>query len=340
MNRKHSEKSKLGTLQEMFFSNLRYKILCVFIALIIYGFYMTNTYGSKTYVVPLEIKTSEVIMVDSNLNKAPDNVLITLTGSKQELSSDITAGNFSAYVDISPKVKSGTYDFFVEIVPDESVLERVRPMQLSVKPEKVTLSLEESKVGYVKVVPALSGQPAHGYETTSVSFEPTTVEVHGPKSIIDSLESIQTKAVDIDGISKTKTVEVALTDVNNFVLVDKKPVSVTVGIQPVFERKTLTGLRIEYGDLDPDYSIVTKAPSIDITVEGNLLNIENLRNSDFSVAANCAAVDGEGTFLVPVFVYSPANVQVFEQSIASISVKAIRKNIEIDPDANPEQEAF
>ena len=73
---------------------------------------------------------------------------------------------------------------------------------------------------------------------------------------------------------------------------------------------------------------------MDITIRGKLLDIENLRRNDFSASANCSAVDGEGNFLVPIFVYAPENVQVVSQTLESISVKAIRKNVDVETDSS------
>lgn len=339
MNRRHSSrddfgkagKSKFEQFKEVLFSDLPVKITCIFIAFLICVFYRISAFGSETYTVPLDIKSSDVIMVETG-SKVPRVVEVTLTGNRNTLA-NISSDNLSAYVDISSKVKAGSYNFFVEVIPDERILQQLHPLQISVKPEQITLSVEEEMMGFVKVVPTIFGQPAHGYEQVSVTVEPTTVEVHGPKSVIENLESVQTEAVSIDGVSKDVSGQkVALSDINSFVDVSDKYVIVNVDIQSISERKTITGLVVEYDSLDSDYSIVTKAPSMDITIRGKLLDIENLKKNDFSASANCSAVDGEGNFLVPIFVFAPENVQVVSQTLESISVKAIRKNVEVEPD--------
>ncbi|MCR5762230.1 MAG: hypothetical protein K6G00_02475 [Treponema sp.] len=342
MNRKHSnsndpgnnENPKFKRFKKILFSDLRIKILCIFIAFLIYFFYQINAFGSETYTVPLDVKSSNVIMIEAGSN-VPKVVEVTLTGNKSVLS-NISSDNITAYVDISSKVKAGSYDFFVEVIPDDRVMQQLHPLQISVKPEKISLSVEEEMTGYVKVLPTLLGQPAHGYEQVSVTVEPTTVEVHGPKSVIENLENVQTKAIDIDGLSKSMTEKnVFLSDINSYVEVFDTIVSVTVDIKPISERKVITGLVVEYDSLDSDYSIVTKAPSMDITVKGRLLDIENLKKNDFSASANCSAIDSEGNFLVPIFVFAPENVQVVSQSIESVSVKAIRKNVDMNEDESP-----
>lgn len=325
-----TKKTRQNSFMDAILKDWRIKIGCIVVALFIYSFYQIDTFGSEIYTLPLNIQSSDTITVKAG-SKIPKTVEVTLTGKKKILS-NISSDNILAYVDISTKVKSGSYDFFVEVVPDDRVLQLLHPLQMSVRPEKVTLDVEEELMGYVNIVPVLSGQPAHGYEKTSVTVEPSNVEVHGPKSIIEDLESIQTRAVSIDGITKNKSQEVYLYGINNFVKVDNKPVTVNVQVKPILERKTLTGLNIDYDYLDSEYSIVTKSPLIDITVEGNLLNIENLKNSSFSVSANCSAIDGDGSFIVPVFVFAPENVQVVSQTVESITVKVIRKEIELDSD--------
>jgi YbbR domain-containing protein len=77
-------------------------------------------------------------------------------------------------------------------------------------PPNVLIRLEEVVERYLPVDPTLSGSPAEGYEIATKKAVPNKVAVSGPKSLLQSMESVGTEAFDVQDLKGTKEGEVAV----------------------------------------------------------------------------------------------------------------------------------
>jgi YbbR domain-containing protein len=69
---------------------------------------------------------------------------------------------------------------------------------IRVNPSSVRFTLERTLVKSVPIVPTIIGQPPDGYEIGQVSISPSTVEVEGPESRVNTLSSIATIPLRLD----------------------------------------------------------------------------------------------------------------------------------------------
>src|SRR5262249_3450809 len=70
---------------------------------------------------------------------------------------------------------------------------------IRVNPSSVRFSLERTITKTVPIVPTVVGQPADGYEIVEVRLNPAKVEVEGPESRLNTMMSIATVPVRLDG---------------------------------------------------------------------------------------------------------------------------------------------
>jgi len=68
---------------------------------------------------------------------------------------------------------------------------------IRVNPSSVRFSLERTLVKSVPIVPTL-GPPMDGYEVGAVLIKPSTIEIEGPESRVNTLSSISTAPVRLD----------------------------------------------------------------------------------------------------------------------------------------------
>jgi YbbR domain-containing protein len=80
---------------------------------------------------------------------------------------------------------------------------------VAINPTSVLIRLEEVVERYLPVSPTLKGVTLSGFEIASVEATPTKIAVTGPKGLLGLVGSIGTEAIDIEGISGIKEVEVA-----------------------------------------------------------------------------------------------------------------------------------
>ena len=324
-----NEKKFHEWLDRWIIKDLPIKVFCIVIALFIYNFHRDNSFDKKTFRVRLEVKSTSNMVVKPG-SRVPQWILVTVRGNKDQLAG-ITEDDIEVFVDISQQMTTGVFSFPVYCEPKDR-LAHVDPLEIHHKPENVELDVEEEIVRYVNLTPEVSGQPAHGYERTSVELNPSNIAIRGPKSIVEGLESLATEKLDIDGITAdlTKQVEVLNTDKRISVLHDNS-VDITVKVTPVISTRTLENLSIVYENLSPSLEIRSRIYTVNITVEGEQLVLERLRNTSFYATADCSLLKTAGTFPVQVFIFSPEEAQVIDQSVSSINVTVAKKYVEPPP---------
>ena len=102
-------------------------------------------------------------------------------------------------------------------------------------PPNILIRLEEVMERYIEVKPTLRGSPAAGYEIKDVKVIPSKVAVSGPRSLLFSLESVGTEALDVQDLkgSKEATVAVEVDSVQGFQLSRDKVVRVRLNTKRV-----------------------------------------------------------------------------------------------------------
>ncbi len=122
----------------------------------------------------------------------PDTVEVRVRGSSGALSR-MGPGDMSTVLDLRT-ARPGRRLF--HLTPSQvSVPYGIGVVQVG--PSTVTMEFEASGTRMVKVEPAVEGHPAQGFEVTSVTVEPTEVEVTGPEGALKRLASAVTEPVSI-----------------------------------------------------------------------------------------------------------------------------------------------
>jgi YbbR domain-containing protein len=105
----------------------------------------------------------------------------------------------------------------------------------AISPPNVQIRLEELIEKYIPVKPSLTGSPADGYEVGAVKASPTKVAVSGPRSLVQSLDSVGTELFDIHDLKGTKegVVAVEVDATQGFQLSRDKAVQVKVSTKRV-----------------------------------------------------------------------------------------------------------
>ena len=116
---------------------------------------------------------------------------------------------------------------------------------VKITPSLLTLNLEQVLSKRIPVRPRILGQPAPGFEVASFDATPDEVQVLGPKSRVQEIESAFTEPVSVAGADVTveEFVNVGLED-PLLRLEGGGQVRVVVGIRERLERRTYDGLPV------------------------------------------------------------------------------------------------
>jgi YbbR domain-containing protein len=201
------------------------KLISLILAAMLWTFVATETSSEIGMEVPLEYR-----------NIPPQ---LEITGDTTNMVQVRLRGSSNVIRDISPKDVSTTIDLGKmrqgeKIVPlsPQNVQAPFGAEVIRVNPSSVRFNLERSLTKIVAVVPTILGQPSEGFEIGTVMVSPNKVEVEGPESRLNTLESIATVPIRLDRrqthIEQTADLDVPDPQIR---LLHPAPVSVRVEIR-------------------------------------------------------------------------------------------------------------
>src|SRR5438132_9748805 len=181
----------LRSLKHWFTHNWYLKLISLMLAAMLWMLIATETSSEIGMDVPLEYRN-----IPPQLEITGDTtnmVQIRLRGPSNVIR-DISAKEVSTTIDLS-KMRPGE-----KIVPlsPQNVQAPFGAEVIRVNPSSVRFSLERSLTKTVPVVATILGQPVDGFELGTVMVNPSQVEVEGPESRLNMLDSIATVPIRLD----------------------------------------------------------------------------------------------------------------------------------------------
>ncbi|WP_303918398.1 YbbR-like domain-containing protein [Treponema berlinense] len=314
---------KIKEFIDRFTENWPIKATCILLAVCIYAFYTLSLQDSRSFTVPLKVKTGSGIVPASPY---PSRVKVKLKGKTEEIAS-IQKDNFSAYLDLNYLPKNGSYKVPVLIeLPQEALL--LDTLEVTVSPQEVSLKVEEKISAFVSASPLINGSPAHGYEVKSVSVKPDTVEITGPRSMVENCTRLQTKAVSVKNADKSFAVSVMPENPGSY-LKFKNPdekLTVTVEVVPVVSEAAFEIPTVMLKALAEGFDVSPKTFPGELTLSGNLSELEKFTVSENTLWADAAGISEPGVYELDVKAFVPAKfaVKSFSPQKIKVSVEKLK----------------
>ena len=188
-------------VRKIVFDNWSIKLLSLALSLSLWLYVTSKGKTEMTLTVPLELRS-----IPQNMAVVGDvagSLEVRVQGQERDLR-DITIGKkVFGIADLSmTKVGENT----VRLSPDDIR----RPAGIAVthiSPAEVKVKLEPLVRRTFRLRPVLHGAPAGGYRLTKISVAPSRITVEGPVGVIETLESLQTMPIDIQGAEENMDVE-------------------------------------------------------------------------------------------------------------------------------------
>lgn len=293
------------------------KAICLVAACFLCIFNQYSSLEQRSVPVSLDVTQDGEMVCTTHI---PSSVSVTIKTSSENIG-QVSPEGIVAKLNLSYFVDEGDFDapVFVELPANLKVLD---PLQVTVIPEKIRVHLERNIAKFVKVVPKSVGEPPYGYEVKSVSSEPPYVEVYGPRSLVESVESLSTEEIVVDeqvsDFSETRKV----VNLDRLLkIMGGNEVSVTAKIDyrqglKSFERFPVSLSHVA-GNLKVDSSYY-----VDFSISGSQLNLDEYEPQAYTVSANLETVTQAGDYDVPLTVLLPQHFK-----LESISEEAIRIHV-------------
>ncbi len=304
------------------------KVICLIVAIFLYFFHQASIIESKTLVVPLKILENGIVM---QVGSAPKSVSVVVRGSAEDIKL-VDPSEITAYVSVDDITQKGQYTLPVQLSLSDALLV-LDPFEVKLKDEKLTLYVDRKAIKYVPLMPSVVGEVAHGYEVESITMNPSTIEITGPESVINSTQSVYTTRVNVSNAETNFTVETSYQNLSSIItVVDEGPYKATVTVVPVEMEKDFEDVEVEYINLAEDLEISGEKQTVFLKLSGDMPVLENYILSKHAVQINLRDITEPGTYELPVRYSIPANLKLVEKSDDVLSV-TIDKKIEEKSDS-------
>ncbi|MBI5102808.1 MAG: hypothetical protein HZB33_13375 [Nitrospirae bacterium] len=199
------------------------KISALLISILLWFFVTSTGQSEMVFEIPVEFKN---IPAGLGIAGSSNRTATVNVRGQERLMKNIKASSIRVSVDLS-KAKKGDGIFYVN---KEDIKLPYNMTVSSVTPSSLKIKMDETVSAVVPVVPVITGRPARGFETWTVSVEPKNVAVHGLKTEMRKITDIKTEAFDITGLTETASQDVELLTPGANVRMDSNSAKITVAI--------------------------------------------------------------------------------------------------------------
>jgi YbbR domain-containing protein len=234
---------------------------------------------------------------------AEQTVSMRLSGPRDIVRS-LTPNQLLVIADLSGK---GPGERVVQLRADESFLpDNVNVMQI--EPASIRIKLEPNVTKLVRVEARLRGKVPEGREFYGVELSPAEVEIEGPQSMVDKIDSIFTESVSLDGrdVDFRTYVEVEIPQ-NSLRIKTPGPIELSVIIGEERLLRRFANAPVQWLDKSAAGWLLTK--TVRLEVFGPKSAVEALRADDLRVVVNTAGLPPNVTSVTPQ-VQLPANIEI------------------------------
>ena len=302
-----------------FFQGLAKKTIALALAVILWAFTNFELDVERDVRIPLHLSglPEDLIIV----NNAPENVDLSLRGSRNLLSS-FAFSNKSIPVDLQ-KTERGVLKIDLRRAASQIVPRGIDIV--AARPSKLSLNIDNLVTKRFKVKPVL-GEPDSGYEISKkIKVVPRFVKVKGPASQLSKLETIETAKIKLEGEKAEFTGPVQLQlPSQHMEALEGDHVNVTVYIKEIILTKEFRDVDIvprNFGELEYSTTSDLKAT---LVFNGPYKTINNLTSDEVKVYIDGAGMGQGGQKRLQVKVdYPDSNLL----KLTSVTPKRIRVKV-------------
>lgn len=307
----------LGELVQRLLRNWPAKILSVVAAIFLFLFYTVNSLEELSLTVPLSLRIADGYLPSTAYSRS---VRVTIRGDHESLNrileEDIEAvANYSAYEE------EGEYTVPIELVRRGSA-RAAGSLEFSVEPRELTLVLDRRLQKSVEVIPRVTGYPRKGFVLVSSQVNPGRVQVEGPRSRLEQIESVTTEVIDLSGRSEDFVFRALLELDDPF---HRFPGGGAVEFIAVLDEIVVTEDFEQLGtitlNLDAGLEITSPLPSGTILLRGGQLAMDSIVSGDLFLGIDCSEILQEGEYIVPTRPEVPEGITILNWTPTEVVIQ-------------------
>lgn len=271
--------------------------------------------ASKEFDVAVDFINTDQLPEGYELGKPEvDPGAITITSSKEVIDQIAIVKIFVDVAGVKESIENRE-------VPVNVYDSRGNELNVQVEPGSVSVSAELSNPSKdVPVTVSTAGELPEGYSLASISANVDKVEVFAVNDILQNLEEVTTKDIDLSKINQTGMIEVGLALPDGTNAPESKTIEVAVELE---QTKRVEDVPISTGNLDDGQAasfIQPEDQSMNVTVTGNQRDVSELSSEDIQVIADAEGLGG-GERQIPISIETPDNIEVNSSEFEQVTVE-------------------
>ena len=260
-------------------------------------------FASKPTVNPGEVTISGAESVVNKVSK------LVITDNKQDIHENIMAD-----YEIKPVDENGT---------------EVLDVNLSSKTARVEVRVSKGKSVNVKI--PTTGQLANGIKLKSIDSSRKTVEILGPKEILDSINEVSTNPIDLSAVTGNKDVDLAISL--------PQGVSVAQGEEMVTARVNVISMitkefviKLSISGINDGLKVIPNKENVKVIIKGYQDEMEKVTEENISVTIDASIYKEEGTFdAVPKATLKNLNETFSIESVEHVTLTISKEIAQVPP---------
>ncbi len=284
----------LKGIQNALFANWPAKIISLTAAVVLSMFYRINSMEERFFSVPLSLEPPQGLAL---ADPYPKSVRITLRGDADSIFS-VLEEDIEVFADFGKFKSEGKYRISLHVDRKGSAL-NIEPLEIRVEPAEIKVTLEQKLEKSLEIVPSIKGNPAHGYELVQYSVTPNMVEIAGPRSKVQRINSLTVEDIDLTGRTEDFLVTVRIIQDNSLIQFPKGAAVEFRGVIRAAEIiKTFEPIDIISLDLSPKLRLADPLPEGSIKLQGSQVSVESMDPGQLRLVLDCSAITDPGEYLL------------------------------------------
>jgi YbbR domain-containing protein len=199
-----------------------------------------------------------------------------------------------------------------------------------INPETVDITIPVQKEVDVKTVGIRAnviGSPATGFLLEKIETEPSTITIRGRAEKLKTVEYLETKEINITGITSNKEEKATVVVPLDITLVDSQEVLVKISVTTTKITKSVEA-GVIFKNLDNKFEVKSYTPSVvSLTIEGNQNAINSLQQNEIQVNLDLIG-KGSGTYnleITPGMIRLPEGINLKSIDTKEVKIVVVEK---------------
>ena len=292
------------------------KVISLAIALFLFLFYRISTLETKTFSAPVQIENAGILTPSAPYLKT---VRISLRGERDKIYS-IAEEDVSPYLDIAAATEEGEATLPVRLLLSGAAA-ATNPLDITVDPPEITVMLEKKATKTLPIACVFTDFPSEGYSLQSYEINPSSIEVSGPHSLIESLDRIKTEPISLSGLSSATDGTASLVSPDElFSFEDASTVSYRLSISSEVSERRFNGTRIVFGPLISGLEMASAPATANLVIRGPSHELSRWTPPSTLLSVICSNITEPGRYTLDVRVNIPQEFSVVSLEPRTVTI--------------------